>query len=649
MLFYTVTQDTIDYCNTVPESSTGYATSRLQNDLDDFLSSDLELSFASTMSLNSPVGSPALSPMAMDISPAPAQQSQEHSGHLAPPRLFGRDLINSDQSPQGSIGYTDTKSKNKARQRAALPMQWMMKSLQPETLTVTALSDAMDVDEPSPRQPSPAPASAVANDNYSNLFFGESSPGNCPSPALKKRRSVSPPPEVNQSTSSSDPPSSPSHNKFVRAATIGAGSSLFKKPALEYNAPSTKRSPGRRPTFSALINPSALGQPLSAYPFLSGGIDPPPLSAPLPPPRRAFSAMVPPGKTVEPSSDDFSDMQSSSPAAAYAKRHQARVIRRCDGSEDLRPLHSAGSLGKRDRGQFIENKGCSPKRLAGFGVTEVEKKILPCHRVSDDGLVRITCDTLKALLDGAYSSRVSNFTVVDCRFDYEYAGGHIPGAVNLNTTTAVEDYFLGADKPVPCESGDPDARTVLVFHCEFSAKRAPTFAKHVRSKDRAINGRVYPKVCYPEMYILEGGYSQFYKQYSNHCEPRGYIQMDDPAYIHTRDADMDNFRRGKWLRTQSYTYGQTSTGISSFPSLQPTAAPAAPAAHREHRKTAPSGGPSGSGSMFAAATVARGRRTLTAKGLCTLEEDASSSGVEDGESLDLHDTSRTSKTPYVIA
>jgi hypothetical protein len=28
-----------------------------------------------------------------------------------------------------------------------------------------------------------------------------------------------------------------------------------------------------------------------------------------------------------------------------------------------------------------------------------------------------------------------------------------------------------------------------------------------------MNGRVYPKVCYPEMYILEGGYSQFYEQF----------------------------------------------------------------------------------------------------------------------------------------
>ena len=84
------------------------------------------------------------------------------------------------------------------------------------------------------------------------------------------------------------------------------------------------------------------------------------------------------------------------------------------------------------------------------------------------------CLQLKDLLAGTYSSHLSNFIIVDCRFEYEYEGGHIPGAVNLNTTAAIEDFFLGANKPNPCESGDPAAKIVLVFHCEFSVKRAPT-------------------------------------------------------------------------------------------------------------------------------------------------------------------------------
>lgn len=80
------------------------------------------------------------------------------------------------------------------------------------------------------------------------------------------------------------------------------------------------------------------------------------------------------------------------------------------------------------------------------------------------------------LLDGRYDSEISSFQVIDCRFDYEYDGGHIPGAININTTSGVEEFLLGAgvQKPKPSVSGDSTQKMILVFHCEFSCKRAPT-------------------------------------------------------------------------------------------------------------------------------------------------------------------------------
>ena len=83
---------------------------------------------------------------------------------------------------------------------------------------------------------------------------------------------------------------------------------------------------------------------------------------------------------------------------------------------------------------------------------------------------------LNQLLDGMYDSRLENFHIIDCRFDYEYHGGHIPGAININTTSGVEEFLLGmaAKKPMPSTSGDPSKKTILIFHCEFSVKRAPT-------------------------------------------------------------------------------------------------------------------------------------------------------------------------------
>ena len=79
-------------------------------------------------------------------------------------------------------------------------------------------------------------------------------------------------------------------------------------------------------------------------------------------------------------------------------------------------------------------------------------------------------------MDGKFDNKINNYYVIDCRFDYEYNGGHIPGAININTTSGVEEFLLGvsASKPVPSASGDSSKKTILVFHCEFSAKRAPT-------------------------------------------------------------------------------------------------------------------------------------------------------------------------------
>lgn len=124
----------------------------------------------------------------------------------------------------------------------------------------------------------------------------------------------------------------------------------------------------------------------------------------------------------------------------------------------------------------------------GMGFSEKERagKILPCHKVSSDGLMRISCETLDDLLEGRYDDRITQRIVIDCRFAYEFSGGHIKGAVNISEKEATESLFLhgalwGSKTAVPLvsESGRPDQagqwkKTVIVFHCEFSAKRAPT-------------------------------------------------------------------------------------------------------------------------------------------------------------------------------
>lgn len=208
--------------------------------------------------------------------------------------------------------------------------------------------------------------------------------------------------------------------------------------------------------------------------------------------RRAFSALIAPSQLMEPSEDEssFDGPDMSSPAQAYSKRQQVKTIRRCDGTEDFRPLTGATAMTMRDS---PSSRHLAPG-MPGFGDNEAHGKILPCHRVTEDGLMRITADTvcndvfwcyadadksssqLNTLLDGQYDSQIVDYHIIDCRFDYEYAGGHIPGAVNIKEIENVAPLLLGPSltKPRPSVSGDALIKTILVFHCEFSAKRAPT-------------------------------------------------------------------------------------------------------------------------------------------------------------------------------
>jgi M-phase inducer tyrosine phosphatase len=114
-----------------------------------------------------------------------------------------------------------------------------------------------------------------------------------------------------------------------------------------------------------------------------------------PPARRAFSAMLPqlgPNPSGEPSIDQGDE---GSPALAYAKRQQIRTIRRRDGTDDFRSLTGGTAIVARDkespRARMIPQWGTG---LGGFGDNEAHGKILPCHRVREDGLMRISCKTV---------------------------------------------------------------------------------------------------------------------------------------------------------------------------------------------------------------------------------------------------------------
>ncbi|KAG6885992.1 hypothetical protein C0993_006108 [Termitomyces sp. T159_Od127] len=618
-----------------------------QQDIDDFLSSDLEVSFASTVSIHSPPRKhTSLAPEEdyaepMDISPAPLPKPSLKAGarpraFTSGARLFGNDLSNGHQglmpSPLIDPSPSVKSSASKKTQRSVLPTEWLMVA-PPKTAPPRApvpLDDAMDVDtsyvadQPAATVYScvPTPASALPTVTcFDNLFFDTMSPRRSLDGGLSDPEPKSPEPvrsfEIDNSSSPMQP--SPSQSKLERLGSNTLFSRL-NKPTLEgLGVPSSSfpKRP-RRPALSTVVPPSNAQLARTAYPVIESLKDTQDSSSckGALPVRRAFSALIPQSSFLDGLSDEssFDGPDMSSPAQAYSKRQQVKTIRRCDGTEDFRSLAGATALKM--------NESPSARFMAagmpGFGDNEAHGKVLPCHRVREDGLMRINCKTLDDLLDGKYNPRIVDYHIIDCRFDYEYAGGHIPGAVNINTTAAVEELLLGPSltKPQPSVSGDTIRKTILVFHCEFSAKRAPTFAKHLRARDRAMNNHLYPKIHFPEVYILEGGYCQYYKTSPHRCNPQGYVTMDDPTHTASRQDNLDQFRKTRFGRHKSYAYGD-GPGKTSLISQQ------------QKRNTAPS-----TNQVFAAANAARTRRG----GLMTLQEDSNLTADADDTDIDLGDS-----------
>jgi M-phase inducer tyrosine phosphatase len=133
-----------------------------------------------------------------------------------------------------------------------------------------------------------------------------------------------------------------------------------------------------------------------------------------------------------------------------------------------------------------------------------------------------------------------------------------------------------------------------------------------------MNNHVYPRIHYPEVYILEGGYCQYFKQSAGRCEPSAYVTMDDPNHATSRREDLDQFRKAKFGRTKSYAYGDGPVKANMMSQQS-----------QQHKKNnPPSAGPK---SLFATAAVAHTRR---AGQLTTLAEDGNVTVLSDGDETD---------------
>ncbi|VDK66382.1 unnamed protein product [Onchocerca ochengi] len=148
---------------------------------------------------------------------------------------------------------------------------------------------------------------------------------------------------------------------------------------------------------------------------------------------------------------------------------------------------------------------------------------------------------LKELLESMKPQKfVEKYVLIDCRYPYEYEGGHIKGALNIYDPAILENTFF-PECPTTFEIIN---KKIPIFYCEYSSARGPMLASHLRKSDRVRNFTKYPFLYYNEIYVLEGGYSSFYNTKGNCfkdlCEPTGYVSMRDKKYssalkiFHTR-------------------------------------------------------------------------------------------------------------------
>jgi M-phase inducer tyrosine phosphatase len=160
----------------------------------------------------------------------------------------------------------------------------------------------------------------------------------------------------------------------------------------------------------------------------------------------------------------------------------------------------------------------------------------------NDRIPRITQDTILDVLDRKYSRYFDRKMIIDCQFGYKYEGGHMTGAINFNKKQQLASRLF--DTPTK-------ERILLIFYCEYSIYRAPAIARYIRSRDRSANGLHYPRLTFPDMYILEGGYSIFFERSIARCEPQAYVKMNSAGHEEARRQGMARFWQSKQDRTKT--------------------------------------------------------------------------------------------------
>lgn len=174
--------------------------------------------------------------------------------------------------------------------------------------------------------------------------------------------------------------------------------------------------------------------------------------------------------------------------------------------------------------------------------------------LESDLLPRIDAHQLARILRGDHDDQFDEFIIIDCRFEYEFNGGHITKAINISTQEALQEKLFQYQET---DTKDTESKKrLIIFHCEFSMFRGPMMAKQLRKCDRMCNYDNYPLLTYPDIAILEGGYKNFYENYPQWCDPQGYVEMKNLRHKKLCESNLDKVRKdNKLTRAKSYQFG----------------------------------------------------------------------------------------------
>ncbi|XP_030562950.1 M-phase inducer phosphatase [Drosophila novamexicana] len=204
------------------------------------------------------------------------------------------------------------------------------------------------------------------------------------------------------------------------------------------------------------------------------------------------------------------------PASSHA---HAPPLRKCMSLNDAEIMSALARSENRNEPQLI---GDFSKAYA-----------LPLMEGRHRDLKSISSETVAQLLNGDFEEQVASYRIIDCRYPYEFEGGHIRGAKNLYTHEQILEEFLSAAQTELQQQQNAVAgnkRHIIIFHCEFSSERGPKMSRFLRNLDRERNTHAYPALHYPEIYLLHNGYKEFYETQPELCQPNAYRPMLEPAY-----------------------------------------------------------------------------------------------------------------------